>query len=243
MLRGAFKEQAPVKGRGWPSSLPPPCVTWILDSGELYALSHPTAPTIDNLKKKTEIIRLSLLGCSMWKPNWGALSWGPAREDLRALAGAQPPQIMTLNCTQLSVFQHCLNNLTCGSITSSQPDWFALCPEAGDAISQTGLKSWEHQSHSGRHYYHCLRALLCARGAPSQIQRLWSLPSKPGVMSSLVTGLGAVKTGLQVQHLGLGIASPGGASHPPLTHPCLGGLEDPSLSNGCRSGWITTVLN
>lgn len=166
MLRGAFKERAPVKGRGWPSSLPPPCVTWILDSGELYALSHPTAPTIDNLKKKTEIIRLSLLGCSMWKPNWGALSWGPAREDLRSLAGAQPPQIMTLNCTQLSVFQHCLNNLTCGSITSSQPDWFALCPEAGDAISQTGLKSWEHQSHSGRHYHHCLRALLCARVLP-----------------------------------------------------------------------------
>ena len=30
------------------SSLLPPCVSWILDSGDLYALSHPTAPAIDN---------------------------------------------------------------------------------------------------------------------------------------------------------------------------------------------------
>lgn len=44
------------------------------------------------------------------------MSWGPAREDLQALAGPQPSQITTLNCVQFSVFQHCLNNLTCGSI-------------------------------------------------------------------------------------------------------------------------------
>lgn len=115
---------------------------------------------------------LQLLGCHMWKPNLGALSWGPAREDLQALAGAQPLQIMTLNCAQFSVFQH---SLTCRSITSTsrrrwwlwQPEavqkarLFALCPEAGGAISQTGLKAWEHQSHSAGTIVTSERAAVC----------------------------------------------------------------------------------
>ncbi|KAM7340958.1 hypothetical protein ACRRTK_001573 [Alexandromys fortis] len=75
----------------------------------------------------------------MGKPNRGALSWGPVREDLQALAGAQPPQRTTLNCAELSVFQHCLHNLTCGSITSTQLEMLVAVTVRGCAENKTGL--------------------------------------------------------------------------------------------------------
>lgn len=112
------------------SSLLAPCASWTLNSGYLYALSHPTTQQLLTEKKKTEIIHLYLLGVRHVKTELrnlvlGALMRGPIGSSW---CSASPGN----DCAQSSVFQYRLNNLICISMLSSQLEMLVAMPKKQD---------------------------------------------------------------------------------------------------------------